>query len=410
VPIGAAATSTPTANVTAAPDLASFTAPRNASAASSSAIDLIFDKAAVPPVAPGGYNIVFSNTASNGGSPGVGEVACTGPTAANSTTLGGQTTQSYNTTTKTVTIVCPNPTGSSGSTITLGQIAWIVVQPGTVQTTDAVPVANGQLEASSSPAQSTALNAIRLTGLTLTPGSGTALDQAVFTFDQGVTVTTPGSFKLVTQAAGTIAATGPCTTATPSAPGCLVSSTTTTTSVDMYFAHGTFAGGGGSPVVGGEVLAMAVASSTTPATKNADDELGAANAAATSQTPGLITAAQLTSGTAATSTNGLGQVTVTATYKFDFSVMTPVTAKFHGYDADGTELTCAAAPTIGTGSADNTAACTSFIQQNGGSPATASQLSGIKLMTVDAGAVLGNTGGGTPAPNGLGNPEGAVNP
>ena len=40
---------------------------------------------------------------------------------------------------------------------------------------------------------------------------------------------------------------------------------------------------------------------------------------------------------------------------------------------------------------------------------TSSQLSGIKLMTVDYTAVTGNPAGNHPAPNANGNPESAVN-
>jgi hypothetical protein len=426
VAIGSSSSTGAQANVTTAPDLTTVGAPRQAAAANSSAIDLTFDKAAMPIAATTGttYDIVFATGVSNTGGVGVvantnnQEASCTGPAGGSaSTALTGLTTPGFNPTNSTITIVCANPTGSSSQTITAAQIAWIAIQPGTIETV-ATPLVPAQwLEASSSPAQQSALPVVRIQSLTLTPGTGTAFDLASFTLDAPVNVTglNAADFGLVTQNGLTVAGGGACTNTVPVvAPACQTQNGPggQTTVVNLFFANGTLhgtAGGATALSVGGSVTHGAAVSSNSGPTTTGDDELGAANNATSGQTPGVISAAQLLGATVTSSTVGL-VTTVTGTYTFDYSILGPVAGKFHAYDADGTQLDCTTIA-LGTGSADTTAICSTYVQHVGGSPATTTQLSGIKLATVDAAAVTGNTAltASKPAPNGNANPEGQAN-
>jgi putative cell wall-binding protein len=422
VGIGSSSSTGVQPNVTTAPDLTSVGTPRLAAAANSSAIDLTFDKAAMPTAAPVGYDIMFAAGVSN--TTGAGTVAntnkqeasCTGPAGGSaSTALTGLTSPGWNPTTNTITIVCANPSGTSAQTITAAQIGWIIIQPLTIQTTAATPVKANWLEASSSPAQQSALPVIRIASLTLTPGTGTNFDLASFTLDAPVNVAglASGSFGLVTQDAKTIMGGGVCTNTAPVAvPACQVSSGATTTVVNLFFANGTLhgtAGGATAPAVGGSMLAGAATSSNSGPTTTGDDELGAANSATSGQTPGVINAVQLLSAAVTTTTVGL-VTTVTGTYTFDFSILGPAAASFHAYDADGTQLDCTTIA-LGTASADTNAICSAYKQHVGGSPATTTQLSGIKLATVDFGAVTGNNAGAPSklAPNNSPNPEAQAN-
>jgi hypothetical protein len=143
---------------------------------------------------------------------------------------------------------------------------------------------------------------------------------------------------------------------------------------------------------------------------NADDELGATPVATavTAQQPGNIDAPQLHSATF-TSTTGSAVDTFDESLACASAGCSTLAPGLHWYDADGTQLTCAAnAATIGTTTADDTVTCTSFIQ-NGGSAATAAQMSAVVLATVDVGAVAGNPAGtAAPASNNFQNPEGAA--
>ncbi|MHB8465189.1 MAG: cell wall-binding repeat-containing protein [Acidimicrobiales bacterium] len=437
VKVGTGSTLTPSPNATSAPNFVSFGTPRPAAAANSSAIDLTFDKAAAPTPAGGAYKLVFANGVNNHASPPAPndtndqEVTCTGPTGATpSTTQTSLSSAGWNPTNKTVTIVCPNPAGAAASTITAAQIGWIAVLASSVQTTDTTPIPAAYIEASTPQANVDPV--VRLTNVTLNPGSGSNLDFAVFAFSQPVDVATvnPGLFALVKSDGTVIAATGgpgSCTMAAPTLAGqCQTTSNTTSTTVLLTFATNTIKNG---IVVGGQAAHLAVTNANHPALPappvvNADDELGAPNSAAISQTPGTINSIQLTSTTVQTGTNGLGQSTTQATYTFSQSVCAAATAacaaaptapdntKFHLYDADGTELTCAAAfISNGTGAADNTVICTSYNQgtTGAGTAATSSQMSGVKLATVDFKAVTGNTAGNHAAANNNPNPEGAAN-
>jgi hypothetical protein len=412
VPIGTAGTTVLTAGVTSAPDAVSFGTPR-AATTGNSVIDITFNKP-VFPQAGGGVSLVFASAV------GTGEEGCTapGPTSPVGTNL---TVPSYSG--SQITVLCPNGTAlvSSGAISPSSQISFMVVQPGTVGT--ALPpggIVNNYLDTTSVAHVSTA-PFVHLTGVTLTPGTGTNLDTAQFNFDPVISSTVPTAsmkmFGLVdsngtgvpfnTTAAGCTNA--PATTVAAGMVACQssVGTATTTQSILFFLPNGTL---GATSAVGGFVQAGAVSSASNAAIKNVDDELGAANSATSGQQPGVIAAPQLTKVTLATVSGGLGGSTTQVTYTFDSSVITTINvARLHAYDGDGTELTCQTGA-AGTGAADNTVVCSSFIQGSGGGAtvATSAQLSGIKLGTIDGGAVTGNSAGTTPV-NAFPNPEGFAN-
>jgi hypothetical protein len=302
-----------------------------------------------------------------------------------------------------------------------------VVQPNVVATAAAAGITNSYLDATPDSATPLPLQvgpAVRLLSATLAPGSGTAVDQATFTFDQSIqsanAMITLTNFGLVTQSGGTFAFTAPVggcgnspvTTVAGGTDACQssVSTGTTTTQIVVFLPHGTLATQAAVGVFVKTQSVQAFANSTA-AGKNLDSEVGASNSSTGGQTSGIIAAPQLTGVALSAITGGLGGGGVQATYSFDYTVTSAVAAKFHAYDADGTELTCASAPTQGTGTSDNTEVCTSFNQGStgAGTAATSAQLTGIKLGTVDFQAVMGAAGNKS-APTPLtANPEGFAN-
>jgi putative cell wall-binding protein len=455
--IGAAVTNLPQAGVQFAPNLVSIGTPRAACVPTavvtscaapapaagypnSSAIDLTFDKAAFPQGADpdtADYSLVFAAGVTNAA--GI-EETCTGPGAADANTSGtGYTVPGYNPATKSITIICANPSGSSSETITTAQIARVVVAKDGVGTE--APSATVTCTSASTPDLCNALMVTPtphaasggpdLTAVTLTPGSGTTNpDVAVFTFDTGVTGATvnPADMFIYGQggAASQItngAAAGSCNSGNVTAGTCQVSSNPATTQVALYFNNGTFKA---DATVGGDIEAGAVANNNN-ATLNGDDAFGAANSAGTSTAPGNILAPQLVSSTVTPSTT-VGGTTVTVTWTFSYTIAAvaqagapsfpPSAPELTVWDPDGTNLVCAGAPTIGTGAADDTVSCSSFVQNNAGlTPATGEQLATMALATADAGAVSGIAAtvppgaASKPLPAGtvnLGNPEGAV--
>jgi putative cell wall-binding protein len=410
VAIGSGGTTSLSPNVTNAPDLTAVGAPRAASGPGTSAIDLTFDKAATPANgANANYYIVYA--AGQGNNSPV-ETLCTGPTTATAaTTTTGLTVPGYDLGNSTVTIVCPNAPVNSVPTLTSAQIGWIVIKPGTVNSASfTTPTTNQFIEAS--PTQLAATPIVRLTGVTLTPG--TSFDQAVFTFDQPVTAATitPSLLGLVPANGGTPINNGgaiaSCTTTAATAAGQCQVPSSVPTSVDVFFPANTIAG---SAIVGAQAATGAVVASNAPNLTNADDELGTPNSSTTTTSSGVINAVQLLSASAVAGVNGLNQPTETATWTFDFTLQAiTLNGTFHVYDADGTELTCANANATIPSGAQATVVCTTFVQGSSGTgtAATAAQMSGITLATVDTGAVKGGNATAPTTSSTNPNPEGAA--
>lgn len=423
--IGSTSTVTPVAGVTDAPDITSIGTPRAAATAGYSAIDVTFDKPAYPVTGGAGATNLFSLLLASGNTDGgvftVGttnnqEEICASPEASdvgNGTPGTGFTSPNFDAATDSVTIECANPTGSSAMTITPAQIARVIVDPDAVETSAGGGTENTWYEAAPSTSRNSGLQTPDLTSLTLTPGTGTASDVATFTYDEGVTDVNPSLFTLVGSSGTTVPGVGlagSCTNVTPAAgaSGCLVSSTTSSLQVALYFPNGTFKSNGTVEVA---VTHGAVEDSGNAAITNGDDELPATNSAATTTSAGSINAVQLASATVSSTTNGLGVATYTATYTFDEAANLGVASNsFHLYDADGVELTCTPAAILAT--SDTQATCASFAQGNmatGPTSATSAQLAAVVLATVDYDGVTGNTAGAvSPATTAYPNPEGAV--
>ena len=425
---------TPQAGVTAAPSPDSFSvvgAANSTTYPNGTAVTVTFDKAAfaqnaassVPTGFPGtsssGFSVVFTTTMSitTGGpippatTTSVNEEACYGPSPSDTSTASGGNTAGGNGTT-TITIVCPNR--PSGSTIVASDIARVVVQPGAVGTANSSATGTGNfknpLQATDSPRLTA--DSPSLTAVSFAPGSGTTADQITYTFDRAVTGPTATNFGFY-KADGTqvnclaqtsTSSSGPfCTATVGSDPSKVVVTAGTANGPAVSGSGATTNATGGTVTAGGVTSANAPASG--PATKNADDEFGGlgATTAANQVTPGTVNAPQLISVTLAQTTSQISGTTTTATYNFTQPVSAGNVSGLHLYDADGTELTCAAmsAP-AGTGTAQNSVSCNSFNQQSGGSAATAAQLTAVVVGTADYKTVTGTTANATnPNPEGL---------
>jgi len=432
-PISAPGRTGASAGVTQSPYITGVSSsPRMATAADSSAIDVSFDVAAYPQAATtstGAFDLVFAANVVN--TPPTGPVVagtnneeeeCTGPSSSAGTLTTGLLTPVYNLTAQTVTIVCPNP-ASAGAPMTLSQIAWIVVQPNAIGSgAPGTPgTATNALLDVSATLHASALPVPRLAGVSLTPGTTGNPDVAAFTFDQPVTgllgtaaTIDTADFDLVQQDGGTVAAPfgdqggGVCSTSAPASyPGCQVLSSVGDVTVDLVFPNGTFRA---FAVVGGAVRAGAVVNANNQAVSNADDELGAGGGV-TSLPAGSVNAIQLTGAALNSFLNPFGVTIYTVTYTFSEAVSLTAANQvhLHLYDGDGTLLECAmGTATLGIGAANNQVTCPEFNQGITATPATAAQLAGAVLATVDYATATGNAGFGVAnqATNNYPNPEG----
>lgn len=434
--IGTSSTTAATAaGVTIAPNPESFSVTNTSGAnpttyPNGTPVNVTFDKAAVTQTAAtfpttttassSGFDAVLTTTTG-----GVNEVACYGPAPGDLTTPSGGTVTGGNGTT-TLTIVCQDT--AAGTPITAAQIGRIIVQPGAVATTAATgSVVNKSLQAADAPHNAT--DSPDLTSTAFVPGTGSTADRIVYTFDKPVTlVGTAGSgFGFYTASAQQFTC-GP-TTNTLTAGQAFCSATVNPNNFDQVIVTvntinngGATSSGATANATGANVAAGSVASQNVPTNKNGDDELGAANPNNTGSaiTPGSVNAPQLTTVHLVTTTSPITGNSTSAVYTFSQPVAANGTGNpanitaFHLYDQDGTELTCTAAnATVGTGANSNQVTCSSFTQAAGGgaTPATATQLSGAVLGTVDYDAVAGaaNTSTGAVNPgSGNVNPEGGV--
>jgi len=422
-----AAVGIPGSGQTDGPDLASIGAIRQASTTypDSSAIDLTFDKPAYPQ-APGtlttdnAFDLVFPSTVTN--SSGV-EVACFAPEAGNpNNPASASTIPGFDALTSTVTIVCPNPSGTASQTMTTSDIARIVDRLGAVGTAAPGSAADVWNDLQSVPgAGGSTLPSPSLSSVVLTPGSGAASDEAVFTFDTGVTVDASDDFELVpgvgiNPLVGSVPAalvgSGSCTTSAPAtgASGCQVTSTTTTLLVELFFPSGTFR----TYDVAGGLIEDGAVTNVNSGTLSAADAVEASDAAGSRPAAGSIAAVQLSSASLGQFTNPFGQIAYRPTWTFDEAINPASLAdgSLHLYDEDGTELTCSSSASVEPSTNDQIVLCTSFVDGNttAGAVATLTQIGGATLATVDAGAVTGNTALGLDPPAATANPapEGAV--
>ena len=404
--IGTGGQSTLAAGTTSAPDLQSVSGFRGTTTAGTVAVDFVFDQAAY--VQGAGFFLVGTDGR---------VVTCTAPatTTSGNTTPSGQNTPGGNGTT-TITVTCGQYTGGTltAVTATAANTARGVVGATTVGTTppaattvngvsgatcqtantDTTPITNrcNALQASQTPDQ--ASTTPDLVSASFAPATNTTSpDQVIYTFDTNVQPGTVDSTDFYvynnngveTQALATPA---------PQVNG---------NQVAVFFTNGTLAN-----AVGANVRATAVTdvAGTNPA--NQADEVGVANSAATTLTPGRTGAPDLVSVALSSTTSGFSTVW-TAVYTFDEALAADVTAagvapQLFLHLADGSRLACqAAGVVIGSGTNGLTTsqvACSSYAfvdgtpDQSGTNtgPATAAQVGASVLGTVDqlATPVVGN--------------------
>jgi hypothetical protein len=237
-----------------------------------------------------------------------------------------------------------------------------------------------------------------LVSATFTPTANpAAFDQVTYTFDENVqpgTVDSTDFFVYNANGVETVANAAPA----PQVSGAQVA---------VFYPFGTLANAVGASVNGGAVTAVA---GTNLA--NLDDEVGVANPTATTSTPGVTGAPDLTGVALSSSTVGF-VTTWTATYTFDEALGAVTTAgvapQLFLHLADGARMVCTAAGnvTIGTGLNGLTTsqvACNGFTFVDGApdqsgtntGPATAAQIGSTVLGTVDrtgAAGTLQDAGG-----------------
>jgi putative cell wall-binding protein len=367
-------TTTLAAGITSAPDLVTVGNFRQGANTGETAVDFTFDEDAFV-VDPAGFSLILLDGT---------DLVCAGPAVGSETTSGGTTAGGNGTTT--ITVICE---AAGDQVLTANDVARGTVLANTVSDTAGVDGNGNPLQAAE---VSNSGNTIEpdLVNVELRPGAtADDVDQALFTFDQTVTVLTPTNFNLYDVSS--------------------VESPSTAAEVNPNDATQvlvTFGTTAADSAVGGNVEDGAVNSTTSPALANEQDEEGVANTATTSgQTPGRTDAPDLVSVSLSqtTTTDAFGNVTTgdfEATYTFDEDVTVTTVTDFKLYLSDGTMLVASAcALTAPTGDqvqedVDNSVTCTAYTN------ATSDQVGSAVLGTVDDGAVTEE--GGT-----LTNPEGA---
>jgi len=374
-PLGSTGTTTFTAGITAAPDLASVSNFRDDPTAPSTntLVDFLFDEATYRLTAAGGNDYHLVQTAGNAAS----------DTACNYVSGDGTTTH---------TVTCVDP--ASGAFSSSNVMRAYVSQGSVTDSPTGVGGNTNPLEAAD-VSGSGSTDTPDLASCTFQPDvkgtdATTAIDRVIFTFDEPVNVAGANTTFNVYQASGA-EVDGQAAGAPYQGP---TRSTANDVDVSVDYVDGTL-----STAVGCSVEAGAVAEATNATATNRPDEVGVSNSGV-ALTAGRTDGPDLIAVIVTASKDAFGTVTgYTATYVFDEDIATPITgvsADFMLYDADGTALTCTGAVVVGsTEETDATATCTAF------AGATLTQLAQAVLGTVDDGTVTEQSGGT------LTNPEGA---
>jgi putative cell wall-binding protein len=409
-PIGAVHQLSTTPGVTEAPNALDVGGYRPA-ASDSTALDVVFDVPAFqqqPFPDSTGFSVVYADQ-----SGAAAEADCTAPAAGPGAPSGGAVPGGDGTTV--MTVVCPDDPATTGVALTATQIARVVVHPGTVGTLPATDPADrlaGYLQAVRAPRRVAA--GPDLLGGVLVPSSVpggdddilVSLDKPVFEGNGPSTLHPPsaGRFLAVTQAGSVVSAIG----VTP------VSGSDNQILV-------LFPGGVGAFVVAVDMLSGAVVAADGGQSQNVDDEIPITGLSPIVVRPGLVAGPSLQSATLSPIRDAFGNpLAESALLSFDQALSgatAPDVDVVHGYDADGTELTCARTPfgaePNGWDISDNpypdashpaTLQCDEWADgsSSAGHLASLAQQSGLVLVTIDRGAV-------TNAAHQR-NPEGAVLP
>ena len=316
-PIGAAAIGTSgsssngAAGVTLAPDLVSVSGFRQActvqvpavspctATSGMTAVDFTFDKPATlvaattvptptpaaaalppPPVDPGGVLTLVLSTGF--------QEACATPTVADLTTASGGNTPGGNGTTV-ITAICSPATATPTAPLTASQVARGIVKARSVVDTATGTFAN-PLQATTAP-HTASTNPTLVSGMfqpnTSSASCGIAglaspCDIALYNFDQAVTgaLGAPNLFHVYSAAGESVP---PAVVTGVVNPTFVQLSTASPNTIAGFFPAGTLSTG---PMVGLSVETMAVSSPNASIGQNQTDEVGVANGATTTQTPG----------------------------------------------------------------------------------------------------------------------------
>jgi putative cell wall-binding protein len=383
--VGAAHVSSAAPETTEAPNARLIEGLRPASAASATAIDVVFDKPAFAqplrsdvPAA----DIVFTDESNRTDV----EAACQIPAPGDAIAGGGGVPGGDGT--AQWTIVCPDDPSSPATPLSASRIARIVFQPGMLGTAPAnrtgdvaaqyIGATTGQRHVSLTP---------DLAGAALVPAAVFGgPDSIAVTFDQPVTAPAVTRFSAVMSNGEAI----PSLSAI-SMPG-------NSRAVLIALPVGTDANG-----VAVSVGAGAVTNLT--GVPNADDEIGTVNTPSAKITPGLTAGPGLISAALRSLIGASGTPVAEAAFLTFSEALggppAPPLGRLHAYDADGTELTCAPAPGGGTNGLDKadslfpsvadpaTLECDNWSLGGlaDGSPAPLADQQAIVLVTADPGLV-----------------------
>ncbi|HZQ83434.1 MAG TPA: cell wall-binding repeat-containing protein [Acidimicrobiales bacterium] len=388
---------TPGGGATDAPNLESIGSVRRAGAATS-AIDLAFDKPAFSQFGgtADGFTVVYTDQSGS-----AQEAVCQAPGSTNNSPSGGSLPGGNGT--ATWTIVCPDDPSRSPGALTSSEIARSIVRAGAVGSGPPGTVGNviaAFIQAADAPRTSSMTP--DLVAAVLVPGTAFgATDGILMTFDQAVDDQSVAPPATPPQAARIFAVLidG---TAVPALAA--FRSLTDPTQVVATFGPGVDAS-----AVAVALQAGAVDGQRSPGA-NSDDELAVANTPSVTLSPGQTAGPALS----AASMNALTVSGVLAgeaiLLSFDQPLggpPSPSLAGIHGYDPDGTELTCKAS-VVGSGSngldaSDNpfpdasapaTMQCDSWAvgPVSSGPYASLAQQQAIVLVTVDR-ATVANVAG-----------------
>jgi putative cell wall-binding protein len=377
------------AGTTEAPGLVGVVSSRVVAAAGAApamtAIDVRFDKPAFSTASDpdrGDFGVVYTD---HGGTTRL--VGCTAPgrgsvTASGGTVPGGQGTAVW-------TVVCPDDPATPGQVLAVGRV---IVHQGTLAT--AAPPAAGEtaqyMEASQGPRASTSAPDL-LSVVVYPPTSFGMPDTMIATFDVPVTPTSAAAAAMTAVLADGSSA--PASSVAQPNPG--------STNVEVAFDPGV-----GPSAVGLAVGSSAVVGASGPEANvpNAPDELVAVNPRTVNVAPGLTEGPSLLSATLSSFAPGGVPTGEAALLTLDEPLAGPAPSldQIHAFNADGTELTCAA-PSTGAGAngldvsdnpfpdaaAPNTVQCDDWTvgPTPGGVAAPIERQQSIVLVTIDAGAV-----------------------
>ena len=336
------------------------------SAVGTTALDVTFDKAAFSQVAGGvGVSIVYTDQIGP-----AQEARCEGPDAGSPLPSGGIVPGGDGT--SQWTIICPDDPNSPADELSQPQVGRVVIAEGTAGTappgagSDVVATATEVTSLTHAHTPSPDLIAANV----LPPARFGAEDRVVLTFDENVMVAPSAALGVSAMLAN----------GAPAHPLSVDQASFESSQVIVSLAPGT---GANVALVG--VGAGVVSAAGVP---NADDELMVGNATVVRVQPGQTEGPALASAVLSPGGPGTEQAALT----FDQSLPGPALPPLdhvHGYDADGTELTCSSLSRFPDPATPAVVRCETWAAgpAPGGPAAPLGLQQSIVLVTVDAGVV-----------------------